>query len=110
MPRNNSHGQEMESLVTSPVEMGVASLPLQVQSICGDMHVCKIVSHGVVVAALDGIGHRDDAADASKIACATLEAYAKEPLILTVRYCHERLRSTRGVVMSVASFDVRHNL
>lgn len=100
----------MESLVTSPVEMGVASLPLPGQSICGDLHVYKSVPNGVMIAALDGIGHGDDAASASRIACEVLGAHAEEPLIVAVQQCHEKLRGTRGVVMSIASFDVRHNL
>jgi hypothetical protein len=67
-------------------------------------------SNGVLVAALDGIGHGDEAANASGMAVALLEAHAEEPLIAAVRQCHQGLRSTRGVVMSIASFDVSHNL
>jgi len=100
----------MESLVTTAIEIGVAALPLPGQERCGDLHMCTPFSNGVVVAALDGIGHGDEAASASRMAVAILEAHAEEPLIAAVRQCHEGLRSTRGVVMSIACFNVSHNL
>ncbi len=100
----------MESLVTSAVEIGVASLPLPGQSHCGDLHLVKPFSNGVLVAALDGIGHGEEASAASNIAKTILEAHAEDSLIIGVRRCHEALRPTRGVVMSIASFHVRHHL
>ena len=62
------------------------------------------------MAAVDGIGHGDGAAAAAKMACSILEAHANEPVIALVRRCHKSLRATRGVVMSVASFNVPRGL
>ena len=39
------------------------------------------------------------------LAIATLAAYAHEPIISLIRRCHEALRGTRGVVMSIASLN-----
>jgi serine phosphatase RsbU (regulator of sigma subunit) len=100
----------MESLDISTVEMGLASLPFPGQSHSGDSHLVKSFSNGVLVAALDGLGHGEEAAMASKLARKILEDHAEEPLIAAVRQCHEALRATRGVVMSVASFNIRHHL
>ncbi len=85
-------------------------LALPGQSESGDHHVVKSFPDGALVAAVDGIGHGNGAAAAAKIACAVLEAHADEPVIALVRRCHESLRATRGVVMSVASFNVPHGL
>lgn len=100
----------MENLVTSAIEIGVAALPLPGQQSCGDLHLCTQFSNGVLIAALDGIGHGAEAANASRMAVATIEAHAGEPLMVAVKQCHEALRSTRGVVMSMACFNVSHNM
>ena len=64
----------------------------------------------MLVAALDGIGHGDEAASAANGARAILEAHAGEPVIALIKRCHEGLRATRGVAMSIASFDGPHSL
>jgi negative regulator of sigma-B (phosphoserine phosphatase) len=62
---------------------------------------------GVLVALLDGLGHGPEAAAASYAAVPVLEEHASESVLLLVRRCHDALRKTRGVVMSLASFRVR---
>lgn len=100
----------METLRASAIEWGVAALALPGQAESGDWHVVKCFPKGVLVAAIDGIGHGDEAAAAAKIATAVLEAHADEPVIALVRRCHESLRATRAVVMSLASFNTAHGL
>ncbi|MCX9013105.1 MAG: SpoIIE family protein phosphatase [Candidatus Methanoperedens sp.] len=90
-----------------PIEWGVAIMPLPGQDISGDMHIVKLLPDVALVAVVDGLGHGYEAAAASEIAIATLDAYAHEPIISLVRRCHEALRGTRGVVMSVASLNTR---
>jgi len=79
-------------------------LTLPGEAECGDRYVVKAFPDGVLVAAVDGVGHGDEAADAAKIAAAILEAYSREPVVALLRRCHESLKMTRGVVLSVASF------
>jgi phosphoserine phosphatase RsbX len=100
----------METLALSPIEWGVASRALPGQPTSGDRSVVQPFEDGVLVAALDGIGHGEDAATAASVAAATLEAHAAERLTLLVQRCHEALRGTRGVTMSVASFNVSRGL
>lgn len=69
------------------------------------MHIIKLLPDGALAAVVDGLGHGYGAAAASRIAIATLDTYAHEPIILLIRRCHEALRGTRGVVISVASFN-----
>jgi serine phosphatase RsbU (regulator of sigma subunit) len=44
------------------------------------------------------------------VAGAILEAHAADPVIKLVQRCHEALRATRGVTMSIASFNVSKGL
>jgi phosphoserine phosphatase RsbX len=100
----------METLVSSAIEWGVASRALPGQPASGDLNVVKSFSDGVLVAALDGLGHGEEAATAAAVAATTLEMHAGEPVMTLVQRCHEALRATRGVTMSVASFNVSRGL
>ena len=100
----------METLAPSPIEWGVASRSLPGQPTSGDRSVVQPFDDGVLVAAVDGIGHGEEAATAAAVAAATLEAHPAERLTSLVQRCHEALRGTRGVTMSVASFNVSRGL
>jgi hypothetical protein len=95
----------MEAVAPSALECGVAARALVGQSSCGDVHVVKTGLDGVLVAAVDGLGHGRGAAAAAETACGILRAHPDEPILALVLRCHEALRATRGVVMSLASFD-----
>ncbi len=95
----------MEKITDQVIEWGVASLPQPGQAQSGDMYLVKLLAHGALVAVIDGLGHGQEAAQAAKIAAETLDAFAGEPLIALVNRCHEALRQTRGVVMSLACFQ-----
>ncbi|OLE60399.1 MAG: hypothetical protein AUG10_05965 [Gemmatimonadetes bacterium 13_1_20CM_2_70_10] len=71
----------------------------------GDLHLVKSVDGGALVAVVDGLGHGEDAAFASKTAVGTLERYGHEPPLSVLQRCHEALIGTRGVVLSLARFD-----
>jgi negative regulator of sigma-B (phosphoserine phosphatase) len=87
------------------VEWGVACYTLEGESECGDLHLVLGDEFGTFVSVVDGAGHGAKAASASRRAIATLEQYAQEGIIRLVRRCHEQLRGTRGVVMTLASFS-----
>jgi negative regulator of sigma-B (phosphoserine phosphatase) len=87
------------------IEWGFSSIPLKGQDVSGDSYLIKPLPDGILVAVVDGLGHGYEAAEASKIAVSTLDAYASEPLIQLVRRCHEALKGTRGVVMSIAKLN-----
>ncbi|HXF95780.1 MAG TPA: SpoIIE family protein phosphatase [Gemmatimonadales bacterium] len=88
------------------VEVGIAGRALQGQAESGDREVVRAFPGGVLLAALDGLGHGADAAEAARRACATLEHHAGESLITLVKRCHTDLVGTRGVAMSLASLNV----
>ena len=92
------------------VEYGVAKAALSGQSESGDRHLVICNQKGVLIAAIDGLGHGEEAANAAEAAASILKAEADEPIISLVERCHENLRSTRGVVLSLASIDTSHSL
>src|SRR2546422_6665485 len=87
------------------IDWGVATLALAGQTESGDLHLVKPVGRGVLVAAVDGLGHGAEAAAAARAAVTALDRHADEFLIPVVRKCHEALIGTRGVVMSLAYLD-----
>jgi len=92
------------------VEYGVAKYVLPGQGESGDHHLVCCNRKGILVAAIDGIGHGEEAASVARSATALLKSSADEPIISLVERCHERLRGTRGAVLSLASIDPEHGM
>ena len=91
---------------TDVIDWASAALTLPGQSESGDRHVIAPMDDGVLVAVVDGLGHGHEAAEASKRVASIIEGYTNgESLTSLVRRCHERLRGTRGAVMSLAVFN-----
>lgn len=89
------------------IELGTATRALHEPS--GDRHTVIERSDGVLVAAIDGLGHGSAAAEASDVACETLAENPGTGLEELLRLCHEALVGTRGVVMTLVDFDERSN-
>jgi hypothetical protein len=94
--------------MASLIEWGAAGRALDVVS--GDRHVVVPFEGGALVALLDGLGHGPDAADAALAAVPVLEANAHLPLESLIDECHEALRRTRGVVMTLATFRAEDSM
>lgn len=92
------------------IEYGVARFALPGQGESGDHHLVCCNQNGILVAAIDGIGHGEEASNASRAAAALLRNSADEPIISLVERCHERLRTTRGVALSLAFIDPEHGM
>jgi phosphoserine phosphatase RsbX len=90
------------------IEWGVAARPFPGEARSGDAHVVEPFPGGVLVAAIDGLGHGSEAADAAEAATEILIRSAHEPPTDLVRRCHEGLWGTRGAAMSLASFSERN--
>src|SRR5438105_2735758 len=94
----------MGKVETSLIEWGAAALTLPGQSRSGDRQAVMHFPGGALVAVVDGLGHGELAAVPAETAIEVLERYAREPVAALIQRCHERLRGTRGAVMSLASF------
>src|SRR5690242_8141961 len=95
------------SVLSGPVEWGVAARPLHGQSESGDLHLVEIFQSAVLIAVLDGLGHGPEAALASRLAVATLKDNLGEPVTVLVERCHIALQKTRGAVLSLAMIEAQ---
>jgi negative regulator of sigma-B (phosphoserine phosphatase) len=100
----------MEGLKPNPLEWGVAGMPMPGFAESGDRHFCQVSQEGALLAAIDGIGHGEQAAAAAREACSVLEANVTENVIALIGRCHEKLKGTRGAAISLASFTFKESL
>lgn len=91
-----------DAQLTQLVEWGVASQSLDRDAGSGDSYVVKPIHGGALLAVVDGLGHGREAAETARIAVDTVYEYADDSIISIFSHCHERLKGTRGVVMSLA--------
>jgi negative regulator of sigma-B (phosphoserine phosphatase) len=87
------------------IAWGAAGRPLPGQAVSGDLFLVKPFPGGALAAVVDGLGHGEAAAAAARHAVRTLEPFARQPPLALVGRCHRGLRDTRGVVLSLASYD-----
>jgi hypothetical protein len=85
------------------VATGIACAPLSGQTSSGDRALVVEFPNGALVAALDGLGHGHEASLAAGEAELVLKDDPGAPVDELVQRCHNRLRSTRGAVMTLAS-------
>lgn len=81
-------------------------MPMEGHNESGDRYLVKEVPEGYLIAAVDGLGHGEEAAEAAKQAIAALEAFAHESIITLLKRCNGQVRNTRGVVMSLALMNI----
>jgi negative regulator of sigma-B (phosphoserine phosphatase) len=88
------------------LELGIAERALPGEPRSGDRAVLVAYEGGALVAAIDGLGHGGDAADAADIAANVLTEHPADEPERVLRDCHRALRRTRGAVMTLAWFDL----
>jgi negative regulator of sigma-B (phosphoserine phosphatase) len=71
----------------------------------GDLHLVLPGAPRSLLCVMDGLGHGGDARRAALECALILETHGAEELLDLVRYCHEGLRATRGVAMTLALLD-----
>lgn len=74
--------------------------------VCGDLAVVRIYGSLAVIAAIDGLGHGEEAERAAHVAQRTIEDEVGRPLEDIVHACHRALAPTRGAVMSLAELNL----
>jgi negative regulator of sigma-B (phosphoserine phosphatase) len=92
------------------IAWGTASAPLPGQTESGDLAVVSAFTDGALLVVIDGLGHGPEAALAARTAQQLVTAHPGADLVHIVERCHQGLRKTRGVVMSLASFHVQTSL
>lgn len=96
---------EINQTNRSTLSLGIAAFTLPGELESGDRHIIAAFTDGVLVAAVDGIGHGAEAAKVARITEEIVKSHADETPGLLIKRCHEELHGTRGVVMSMASFN-----
>ena len=92
------------------LEWSTAAATMPGETVSGDQHWAGSIANGMVFAVIDGLGHGRAAAAASQIAVAMLQQYAGDPLIQLLQRCHESLRGTRGVAMSLVEVNAEDGM
>ena len=88
------------------LDFGVAGAALEGEDRSGDLAVFAPTSSGGLACLIDGLGHGEAAADAAAAAAEVIRHHAEAPPQELLDRCHEALKETRGVVMTLARFDV----
>lgn len=88
------------------LDWSVAARPIAGETVSGDQHVVAAFPGGMLVGVLDGLGHGPSAQAAARAAIDVLELAPGDPVESLVNRCHRALGRFRGVVMSLASFDL----
>jgi phosphoserine phosphatase RsbX len=92
----------MDGMNSHILEWGVAERRKAGETVSGDLHLVKPFENSILVAVADGLGHGKAAAEASRLALDTVDEFSHKPLVQVVEHCSQRLRETRGAVMSLA--------
>jgi negative regulator of sigma-B (phosphoserine phosphatase) len=88
------------------LELGVAERALPGEWRSGDRAVLSAYEGGALVAAIDGLGHGHEAADAADVAAAVIAGQPDSEPVQLIEACHRALARTRGAVMTLAWFDL----
>jgi serine/threonine protein phosphatase PrpC len=96
----------MEGLRENLLDCGVAARPLRGERTSGDEHLIQPFREGMLIAVVDGLGHGLEAAEAAKTVVTTLKQHAGESVLSLVDRCQAGLAGTRGVAVSIASFNL----
>ena len=85
-----------------PVDWGLATRSRPGEHTSGDLAVAVSLPEGVLIAAIDGLGHGVEAASAARAAADAVLEQPTQDLVRLAERCHAALRSTRGAAMALA--------
>jgi hypothetical protein len=111
------HGRSSESETAAHAHSGGNSL-FEIGAVCrampgeyvsGDAYHVQQGGDRLSVAIIDALGHGPVAFEATQEALETCRSGRMDSPALLLESAHERLRATRGAVMSVASLDLKRN-
>lgn len=98
----------MTTAVQTPetlVEWAVVARPRHGESVSGDAGLVRVLSGGVLVAGVDGLGHGEGAAAAAARVMAVVAASEDGDVLALMERCHHALAGARGAAVSLAWLD-----
>jgi len=101
---------EMPYILVPELDLSVFSRPIPGQKYNGDAYFVKRYEDKVMFAVIDGLGHGQDAQEASQAAVDCLENYYRRPFAEIFQLCHQRLKRTRGAAMSLCRISLKERV
>jgi hypothetical protein len=100
-----SQREDTADISQSKTKFGIFSRSKYGEKYNGDNYFLQRFEDKAIAAVIDGLGHGQAASEASTIARLYLVENYKKPLDVIINELHERLKRTRGVVISIALID-----
>jgi anti-sigma regulatory factor (Ser/Thr protein kinase) len=94
----------------SPIDVGVISVPVKGEEVCGDGWGAKKISNSVMFMVVDGLGHGILAAEAAREAERIFAMSETDSPTPVLQDSHDSLRKTRGAAMAVTSLQLDRQL
>jgi anti-sigma regulatory factor (Ser/Thr protein kinase) len=91
--------------LASLLHLGVISVPIRGESICGDGWATKSTADNVYLMVVDGLGHGTFAAAAAREAERVLAQTQSSSPVAILQDCHDALRKTRGAAVAIAAIN-----
>lgn len=88
-----------------PLHLGVISVPIRGESVCGDGWATKSTADNVYLMVVDGLGHGIFAAEAAREAERVLAQTQSSSPVAILQDCHDALRKTRGAAVAIAAIN-----
>jgi hypothetical protein len=88
-----------------PVDVGVLSVPIKGEEVCGDGWGAKKSAECLLLTVVDGLGHGILASEAAREAERVFAAAGSNSPTPILQDSHDALKKTRGAAMAVASLD-----
>lgn len=81
------------------------NIPKPGERVSGDGYCIRETQEGFQLLVADGLGHGEEAHAAVEKACEAFATHSETSPVETIRYIHERIRKTRGIVGLVVFFN-----
>jgi anti-sigma regulatory factor (Ser/Thr protein kinase) len=94
----------------SPLDVGVISLPIKGETVCGDGWGAKKTADGMLLMVVDGLGHGILAAEAAREAERVFVTSSSNSLTAILQESHDSLKKTRGAAMAIAALNFNGQL
>ena len=102
--------RKKNGLHSSPIEVGVVSVPIKGEDVCGDGWGVRKTAESMLLMVVDGLGHGILASDAAREAERIFTGLRSDSPTPVLQDSHDALKKTRGAAMAVASLHFETQL
>lgn len=99
------YGKENTAVRKDPFDLGALQICCPGETVCGDGYSIKKVANGMQFFMGDGLGHGIHAHEAATEAIKAFKACREKSPAEIIRYIHENVKKTRGLVATVGCVD-----